>query len=137
LYRGQVVEAGSVREVSGSPRHPYTRALIAAAPVPDPGVQRARGVARRHAVVEREVPDARPNREACAFAPRCPYVVDRCRREKPNLRVGSSGALVACHLEEQLPEVAVLFGRPRDGGNAFDQDPESGDGQLVRPSGPR
>lgn len=107
LYRGQVVEIGSVQEVSGSPRHPYTRALIAAAPVPDPVVQRSRGVARRQAVVEHEALATQSNREACAFAHRCPYVVDRCRREKPNLRIGSSGALVACHLEKQLPEVAV------------------------------
>jgi peptide/nickel transport system ATP-binding protein len=105
LYRGCVVERGSVAQVCDSPRHPYTRALFLAAPVPDPAVQRARGVARRRWAKEEE--DVRWDGKGCPFYSRCPFGVDRCVVERPELRTTASGSLAACHLQEELPELEV------------------------------
>ena len=97
LYRGQVMETGPAAQVYSSPGHPYTEALLAAAPVPDPEQQRARRTARTATTL------APPNAGGCPFAHRCPHSVDRCRTERPALRpAGDGGAAVACHRFTEL-----------------------------------
>ena len=92
MYLGRIVELADRDALFASPQHPYTEALIAAAPLPDPRARKTR------AVIEGEVPSPINPPSGCAFHPRCPYAVDRCRNELPELRAVVDGRLVACHL---------------------------------------
>ena len=84
LYRGQVMEAGPVEEVTQRPGHPYTIALTAAAPVPQPAEQAAAAPpARRSASATAGA--APPPPAGCPFATRCPLATDVCRTERPPL----------------------------------------------------
>jgi oligopeptide/dipeptide ABC transporter ATP-binding protein len=95
MYLGVLVEVAGRAELFATPRHPYTQALLSAAPIPDPPAQRR----RRRIVLSGEVPSPVAPPPGCRFHPRCPVAVDRCAVEVPRLRpVGGSGALVACHL---------------------------------------
>jgi oligopeptide/dipeptide ABC transporter ATP-binding protein len=103
LYRGRVMEiapAGPAGRVAQDPAHPYTYALHAAAPVPDPAAQQARrrSVAAAIADAATAAPQGDTGAEpACPFAPRCPHRQDRCFSEAPELRPAADGGLVACH----------------------------------------
>ncbi len=92
MYLGKVVEVGPVREVFRNPAHPYTRALLAAVPVPDP--------TRRMAPVELkgEIPSAIDIPPGCRFHPRCPEAIDVCREREPEMVEVGPDHLVACHL---------------------------------------
>lgn len=104
LYRGRVMEEGDVRLVSEKPSQPYTRALLDAAPVPDPEIQRQRRQAR--AVVA--MTETRTMRiDECHFAPRCPYATDECFGRRPVLERTPNGVLVACHRWRELDLVAL------------------------------
>ena len=94
LYRGRVMEAGPAAVVYDHPAHPYTRALLQSAPVPNPSLQRARRAAR-----ERSTPDlpSTLKPESCQFAARCSWAVDVCRERRPPAERTSEGVLVACH----------------------------------------
>jgi peptide/nickel transport system ATP-binding protein len=97
LYRGQVMEAGPVEEVTQRPGHPYSIALTAAAPVPQPAEQ-ARRRAAREALGVGTAGAAPPQAGGCPFAARCPLVTDICRTERPPLVPGDGTAsAVACH----------------------------------------
>jgi peptide/nickel transport system ATP-binding protein len=93
LYLGRLIEIGPTAEVLSAPKHPYTQALLAAVPSPDPS---RRGTRRR--LVVGEVPDATAVPSGCRFHPRCPEVFDRCPVEEPVLRAGGGGGEAACHL---------------------------------------
>jgi oligopeptide transport system ATP-binding protein len=96
LYLGRVMEIAPSDALFRNAMHPYTRALLAAVPVPDP-----RGRARRAAPLAGEVPSALAPPSGCVFRTRCAYASERCAREVPELRaVGAS--LVACHRAEEL-----------------------------------
>jgi peptide/nickel transport system ATP-binding protein len=94
MYLGRIVEQGPRDAVYGNPRHPYTRALLSAVPVPDP----TRKPARQHLAGEPPSPVTPPS--GCAFHPRCPFAIDRCRTELPRLVAGANatGHAVACHV---------------------------------------
>ena len=96
LYRGRVMETGTVNEVCEHPRHPYTRALLAAAPVPDPVEQRARRLA---SPAPRDAP-APPAEPGCPFRHRCPHVAQVCATDPPPHTAGTG--IVACHRYEEL-----------------------------------
>jgi oligopeptide/dipeptide ABC transporter ATP-binding protein len=95
LYLGRVMETAPQAALYAAPRHPYTRALLAANPVPDPG--RGRVVVP----VASEGPEQADNPGGgCVFRNRCPLAIARCAQELPALRtVGES--LVACHRAEE------------------------------------
>jgi oligopeptide/dipeptide ABC transporter ATP-binding protein len=95
MYMGRVVELGATDELFNSPRHPYTRALVAAVPVPEP---RAPGEAPPP-VPTGEPPSLLNPPSGCPYHPRCPQAFDRCRQEKPVLRTVAPGRTAACHLE--------------------------------------
>ncbi len=95
MYLGKIVEHTDKRTLFANPLHPYTEALLAAVPVPDPKLKRARG-ARRH--LGGDVPSPVNPPSGCAFHTRCPYTVERCRAETPALREVEPGHFVACHL---------------------------------------
>jgi peptide/nickel transport system ATP-binding protein len=94
MYLGRIVELASRDALFGDPQHPYTQALIAAAPMPDPRAK------REQIIVEGEVPSPMNPPSGCHFHPRCPHAFDRCRREDPVLKRMADGRLVACHLRE-------------------------------------
>ena len=96
LYRGQVMETGPAAHVYTHAAHPYTQALLAAAPVPDPQQQHARRAARTATSLQP------PNPAGCPFAHRCPHTVDLCRTDRPALRPTDGDASVACHRFEEL-----------------------------------
>ncbi len=96
LYRGQVMETGPAVQVYSRPAHPYTEALLAAAPVPDPEQQHARRTARTATTL------APPNPGGCPFAHRCPHAVDLCRAERPAPQPAAGGVTVACHRYAEL-----------------------------------
>lgn len=91
MYLGKVVEFGTRQSVFATPLHPYTQALLSASPTLDPALQ------RKVIPIQGELPSPLAPPNGCAFHPRCPQVVPRCRDEAPQLRdVG--GQRVACHL---------------------------------------
>jgi oligopeptide/dipeptide ABC transporter ATP-binding protein len=94
MYLGRIVEVASTRALFGNPQHPYTEALLAAVPVPDPAVQRKR------LILAGDVPSPINLPTGCRFHTRCPYAFDRCRVEEPVLREAMPGHQVACHLRE-------------------------------------
>lgn len=94
MYLGEVVEESTAQELYTPPLHPYTKALIAAIPIPDPKVERA----RPRSVLQGQVPSPVDPPSGCRFAGRCPYATDRCRMEKPALCDMGGGHRVACHL---------------------------------------
>jgi peptide/nickel transport system ATP-binding protein len=92
MYLGRIVELADCDALFAAPAHPYTEALIEAAPIPDP--RRA----RLSAPLEGEVPSAVDPPPGCAFHPRCPIAVARCRVDVPMLTALSGGRSVACHV---------------------------------------
>ncbi len=98
MYLGQIMETGGADEIYETPRHPYTRALIAAIPEPDPT---RRG--RPKVVLEGDVPSPIHPPSGCVFHTRCSYAEERCRIEKPVLRdlIATDGGSrqVACHFD--------------------------------------
>jgi oligopeptide/dipeptide ABC transporter ATP-binding protein len=96
MYAGSLVEYGPTRTVITKPRHPYTIALIASAPIPDPE--------RRNllqAEIKGEVPSAINPPAGCRFNPRCPFAESICARDNPPLAEVSPGHFVACHFAEK------------------------------------
>ncbi len=92
MYLGKLVETASVNELFDHPRHPYTRALLAAVPVPDPAVERQRA----HEILPGEVPSPLNPPSGCVFHPRCHLAVAACRGAVPALREIRPKHWVAC-----------------------------------------
>jgi oligopeptide/dipeptide ABC transporter ATP-binding protein len=97
MYLGRIVEQGGWQEIFEDPRHPYTRALIAAIPdqfhlVATSPTAKARG----------EIASALNPPPGCHFNPRCPMKVDRCVSEDPPLEAVSAGHRAACHFRDRV-----------------------------------
>jgi len=92
MYLGKLVEEADIRELVDEPLHPYTKALIAAVPVPDPEAEKSR------AVISGEVPNPVNVPPGCRFHPRCAYAMDICKKEIPELREVKEDHKVACYL---------------------------------------
>jgi oligopeptide/dipeptide ABC transporter ATP-binding protein len=110
MYLGQIMEQGDADAIYRDSRHPYTRALISAIPIPDPRRVRDRIVLRG------DVPSPINPPTGCLFSTRCPYVQDICRQDRPKLRSvagpGEEERLVACHFDlfadETVPTTSRL-----------------------------
>jgi len=92
MYLGRVVELAECDELFDNPLHPYTKALLAAVPVPDPAVE----AERAFQPVRGEVPSPINPPPGCVFHPRCPLAIEQCRRVRPELRELRPGHWVAC-----------------------------------------
>jgi oligopeptide/dipeptide ABC transporter ATP-binding protein len=106
MYLGYMVETGPKDAIFGSPKHPYTQALLAAAPkvgVPLPSAETQ---------LQGEVPSAFDPPAGCCFHTRCPLAFSRCGKERPVLRPVGGGQSVACHLHDAsaVPEAAAQEG---------------------------
>jgi peptide/nickel transport system ATP-binding protein len=93
MYLGTIVEIASRDDLYAAPKHPYTQALLAAIPVPNPAIE----AARQHVIIKGEVPSAQRPPPGCRFHPRCPHAMPICHEQAPELkREGQTS--VACHL---------------------------------------
>src|SRR5207245_7758177 len=92
MYLGKIMESSSSQLIVDQPLHPYTQALVAAVPVPDPDSKRTMDV------ISGEIPSPIDPPSGCRFHTRCPYAHERCMREEPVLVEVEKDHLVACHL---------------------------------------
>jgi peptide/nickel transport system ATP-binding protein/oligopeptide transport system ATP-binding protein len=104
---GNIVETARSETLFANPQHPYSRALLSAIPVPKPQAKRGR------ILLEGEMPSPIDPPAGCRFHTRCPYVIDRCRTETPQLLPTGSEHLAACHRISELPAAETIL--PRDG----------------------
>jgi oligopeptide/dipeptide ABC transporter ATP-binding protein len=105
---GGIVESAETAALFTSPRHPYSRALLSAIPVPKPGAKRSR------MLLQGEMPSALDPPTGCRFHTRCPYVIERCRLEAPQLLPDAAQHFTACHRTAELPSPDAVV--PSDGG---------------------
>ena len=92
MYLGRIVEIADKEALFENPLHPYSQALMAAAPIADPHVKRER------IVLQGDVPSPINPPSGCTFHTRCPFAFDRCKVERPPLKPAADGRQVACHL---------------------------------------
>ncbi len=111
MYLGRIVELAGNADLFGQPLHPYSEALLAAAPLPEPGLK------REHIILQGDVPSPVTPPSGCHFHTRCPYAQERCRRETPKLEQVLPTHWVACHLRpvggpfERLPTTSQSTNR--------------------------
>ena len=94
MYLGKIVETATKAQLFGAPKHPYTKALLSAVPVPDPDAPRQR------ILLTGDVPSPVNPPKGCRFNTRCPYAFDRCRSEEPLLQSLQKDHFAACHLHD-------------------------------------
>jgi dipeptide transport system ATP-binding protein len=95
MYLGKPVEQADREVLFDNPQHPYTKALLSATPVPDPGRKKER------VLLKGELPSPIDPPTGCAFHPRCPVVFDKCAAETPHLQPAHA-AQVSCHLMDEI-----------------------------------
>jgi peptide/nickel transport system ATP-binding protein len=106
MYVGQLVEMAPAISLFARPRHPYTAALMKAVPVPDPRVPSG------DVALQGEVPNPASPPSGCYFHPRCPFAVEVCRTETPELRLVASGHLARCHRANELALEGIVPADP-------------------------
>jgi peptide/nickel transport system ATP-binding protein len=100
MYAGRKVEEAAVKDLFRRPRHPYTAGLLNS--IPKLGATRGRAEPPRLTEIRGMVPSLKEEIVGCAFAPRCPYVTDRCRRETPDFDAKAPGHFAACFESERV-----------------------------------
>ena len=93
MYLGKIVDWADNQEFFARPLHPYTRALLSAVPVPEPGRKKER------IILTGEMPNPLAIPGGCAFHPRCPFRMDMCEKVEPQLRDRGNGHFASCHLQ--------------------------------------
>jgi oligopeptide transport system ATP-binding protein len=96
MYLGKIMELADVDTLYTDPKHPYTKALLSAVPVPDPLVE----AMRKRVILEGDIPSPANPPPGCVFNTRCPIAQERCRIEIPEFRELAPGRWVACHFAD-------------------------------------
>jgi oligopeptide/dipeptide ABC transporter ATP-binding protein len=104
MYLGRLMEVAPTEALFTKPLHPYTEALMAAVPQPDPRGNRT----RKRVPLKGEIANAANPPSGCSFHPRCPYAQPRCSAEVPALRTLDGGRQVRCHFAEELSLVGAI-----------------------------
>lgn len=91
MYLGTIVETASKQELYANPKHPYTRALLSAVPIPDPEHKKDR------ILLNGDLPSPTNPPKGCLFHTRCPYCTEKCRIERPKAQTIGEGHIVKCH----------------------------------------
>jgi peptide/nickel transport system ATP-binding protein len=104
MYLGKIMELADRDEIYRKPLHPYTKALLDAAPIPDPRIERARAPR----ALRGEIPSPLTPPSGCVFHTRCPIALDVCKQTVPPVRELKAGHLVACHRAEEIMQGNVL-----------------------------
>jgi oligopeptide/dipeptide ABC transporter ATP-binding protein len=99
---GHIVEIAPARSLFATPRHPYSRALLSAIPVPNPRARRDR------ILLQGDLPSAMAPPPGCRFHTRCPFAIPLCREAQPPLVANADGQAVACHRVSELAEAHVV-----------------------------
>jgi oligopeptide transport system ATP-binding protein len=102
MYLGTLVELTTSEQLYADPKHPYTKALLSAIPIPDPDVEEARDAVR--IPLEGEVPSPINPGEGCRFRKRCRFAKEACGKTMPPLKDLGNGHFVACHLYDNDDE---------------------------------
>ncbi|PRO66624.1 ABC transporter ATP-binding protein [Alkalicoccus urumqiensis] len=100
MYLGKIVEIADKKSLFDNPKHPYTKTLLSAIPVPDPTVK------KEQIILKGDVPSPIDPPSGCRFHTRCPFATDKCKNEDPELRTNddlmASGHRAACHYIEEI-----------------------------------
>ncbi|KQT47061.1 peptide ABC transporter ATP-binding protein [Devosia sp. Leaf420] len=104
MYLGRLMEVAPTELLFSKPLHPYTEALMAAVPQPDPRGNRT----RKRVPLKGEIANAANPPSGCSFHPRCPYAQAKCSAEVPALRTVAGGRQVRCHFAEELSLVGAV-----------------------------
>ena len=96
MYLGKIVELGNAEDVFRNPVHPYTKALLAASPIPDPDMAK-----KETPILQGEIGSNVNPPKGCRFHPRCAYATERCRTEEPELKQCGEWK-VACHYSDSF-----------------------------------
>jgi oligopeptide transport system ATP-binding protein len=104
MYLGKIMELGTVDRLYNDPKHPYTKALLSAVPVPDPVVE----ASRKRVILEGDIPSPANPPPGCPFNTRCPIAQERCVTEVPEWRELEPGRWVACHFAEQSDQLISI-----------------------------
>lgn len=96
MYLGSIIELAPSEEIYDKNYHPYTKALLSAIPIADPKVEKE----RKRIIMKGDVPSPINLKDECDFCSRCPYVTEKCRQKRPELREISPGHYAACTLYE-------------------------------------
>ncbi len=96
MYLGKIMELANVDDLYNDPKHPYTKALLSAVPVPDPVIE----ATRKRVILEGDIPSPANPPPGCPFNTRCPVAQERCAAEVPEWRQLGTGHWVACHFAE-------------------------------------
>jgi oligopeptide transport system ATP-binding protein len=116
MYLGKVVELAEGKKLYSMPMHPYTQALLSAAPIPDPTVERK----RQRIILEGDVPSPFNPPPGCHFHTRCPIAIERCKVEEPPFQDYGDGHFVACwRAPESIELMEQYAARPNNGARSI------------------